>query len=448
MKVKEILAATNGKLLQGDINADIRSFNQDTRKIQPGDMYIPLVGEVFDGHTFIETAFQNGAGSIITAKEGDYPSDKIVILVDDTLKALQDMAHYHRMHRNVKVVAITGSVGKTSTKDMIASVIETKYKTLKTLGNYNNQIGLPLTILRLQDEEVMVLEMGMNNLGEIHELSLIAEPDIAVITNVGTAHIGNLGSRDNILKAKLEIIDGLKEDGKLIINNDNDKLHDYALHHEVITFGMEQPSLYQAADIVSIPHLSTFKWRNRLVTVNVPGSHFVSNALAAIAVGDQLKIEPEAMIKGIESFELTKKRMDFYSLSQNMTLIDGTYNANLDSMMSSIDVLSKYKERKVAILADMLELGEFSEDLHRQVGSTLAKKKIDLLICIGKEAKFIEDSAQRNGIKETYHFKDNEAAIRQLDTLLKPDDIVLVKGSQGMNLVEITRYLMERYKEA
>ncbi|WP_041140036.1 UDP-N-acetylmuramoyl-tripeptide--D-alanyl-D-alanine ligase [Beduini massiliensis] len=448
MKVKEILAATNGKLLQGDINADIRSFNQDTRKIQPGDMYIPLVGEVFDGHAFIETAFQNGAGSIITAKEGDYPSDKIVILVDDTLKALQDMAHYHRMHRNVKVVAITGSVGKTSTKDMIASVIETKYKTLKTLGNYNNQIGLPLTILRLQDEEVMVLEMGMNNLGEIHELSLIAEPDIAVITNVGTAHIGNLGSRDNILKAKLEIIDGLKEDGKLIINNDNDKLHDYALHHEVITFGMEQPSLYQAADIVSIPHLSTFKWRNRLVTVNVPGSHFVSNALAAIAVGDQLKIEPEAMIKGIESFELTKKRMDFYSLSQNMTLIDGTYNANLDSMMSSIDVLSKYKERKVAILADMLELGEFSEDLHRQVGSTLAKKKIDLLICIGKEAKFIEDSAQRNGIKETYHFKDNEAAIRQLDTLLKPDDIVLVKGSQGMNLVEITRYLMERYKEA
>lgn len=448
MKVKDILAATNGKLIQGDINADIRSFNQDTRKIQPGDMYIPLVGEVFDGHAFIEKAFQNGAGSIITAKEGDYPSDKTVILVADTLKALQDMAHYHRMHQNVKVVAITGSVGKTSTKDMIASVIETKYKTLKTLGNYNNQIGLPLTILRLQDEEVMVLEMGMNNLGEIHELSLIAEPDIAVITNVGTAHIGNLGSRNNILKAKLEIIDGLKEDGKLIINNDNDKLHEYALSHEVITFGMEQPSLYQASDIVSIPHLSTFKWKNRLVTVNVPGSHFVSNALAAIAVGDQLKIEPELMIKGIESFELTKKRMDFYSLSQNMTLIDGTYNANLDSMMSSIDVLSKYKERKVAILADMLELGEFSEDLHRQVGSTLAKKKIDLVICIGKESKFIEDSAKRNGIKETYHFKDNDAAIRQLDTLLKPEDILLVKGSQGMNLVEITRYLMERYKVA
>lgn len=446
MKVKDILAATNGKLLQGDINADIRSFNQDTRKIQSGDMYIPLVGEVFDGHAFIEKAFENGAGSIITAKEGDYPSDKIVILVADTLKALQDMAHYHRMHQNVKVVAITGSVGKTSTKDMIASVIETKYKTLKTLGNYNNQIGLPLTILRLQDEEVMVLEMGMNNLGEIHELSLIAEPDIAVITNVGTAHIGNLGSRDNILKAKLEIIDGLKEDGKLIINNDNDKLHEYALNHEVITFGMEQPSLYQASDIVSIPHLSTFKWKNRLVTVNVPGSHFVSNALAAIAVGDQLKIAPELMIKGIESFELTKKRMDFYTLSQNMTLIDGTYNANLDSMMSSIDVLSKYKERKVAILADMLELGEFSEDLHRQVGSTLAKKKIDLVICIGKESKFIEDSAKRNGIKETYHFKDNDAAIRQLDTLLKPEDILLVKGSQGMNLVEITRYLMERYK--
>lgn len=446
MKVKDILVATNGKLLQGDENAEIRAFNQDTRKIKAGDMYIPLVGEVFDGHDFIEAAFKNGAGSIITAKEGAYPSDKIVVLVEDTLKALQDMAHYQRQHHNVKVVAITGSVGKTSTKDMIASVIETKFKTLKTLGNYNNQIGLPLTILRLQDEEVMVLEMGMNNLGEIHELSKIAEPDIAVITNVGTAHIGNLGSRENILKAKLEIVDGLKENGKLIINNDNDMLHGYASNHETITFGMDYPSYYQASDIVSIPHLSTFKWKNRLVTVNVPGSHFVSNALAAIAVGDQLGIEADLMIKGIESFELTKKRMDFYPLAQNMTLIDGTYNANLDSMMSSIDVLSKYQERKVAILADMLELGEFSEDLHRQVGSTLAKKKIDVVICIGKEARFIEDSAKRNGIKEVYYFKDNNAAIQQLETLLKPQDIILVKGSQGMNLVEMTRYLMEHYK--
>ncbi len=447
MKVRDILIATNGKLLQGDLNVEVNSFNQDTRKIKTGDMYIPLVGEVFDGHDFIDAAFNNGAGSIITSKEGNYPEDKIVILVEDTLKALQDMAHYHRMTKGVKVVAITGSVGKTSTKDMIASVIETKYKTLKTLGNYNNQIGLPLTILRLQDEEVMVLEMGMNNLNEIHELSLIAEPDIAVITNVGTAHIGNLGSRENILKAKLEIIDGLKEDGKLIINNDNDLLHGYALNHECVTFGIENDSLYQAYNVSSIPHLSTFKWNNHLVTVNVPGSHFVSNALAAIAVGDQLGIEVEEMLEGISSFELTKKRMDFYTLKNNMTLIDGTYNANLDSMMSSIDVLSKYKERKVAILADMLELGEFSEDLHRQVGRTLAQKNIDIVITIGKEAKFIEDSARRNGIENLHHFKDNDSALKELDALLKEGDIILVKGSQGMHLVEITSYLMEHYKK-
>lgn len=447
MKVKEILEATQGTLLYGDIESEISSFTQDTRRIQPGDMYIPLIGEVFDGHDFIDDAFLAGAGSIITAKERDYPTDKIIIKVEDTLKALQDMAHYLRMHRPVKVVAITGSVGKTSTKDMIASVVETKFKTLKTLGNYNNQIGLPLTILRLKDEEVMVLEMGMNNLGEIHELSKIACPDLAVITNVGTAHIGNLGSRENILKAKLEIIDGMKQDGKLIVNFDNDMLHNYALKNDVITFGVENEADYHAKDVVSIPHLSTFKWQNHLVTVNVPGSHFVVNALSAIAVGDQLGIEPEKIVEGIQSFELTKKRMDFYELEQQMTLIDGTYNANLDSMMSSIDVLSKSEGRKVAILADMLELGEFSEDLHRQVGNALVKKGIDLALCIGKESRFIEDSAKRNGMKNVYHFKDNQSAINHLEQYLQAGDTILVKGSQGMHLIEITKYLLEKYKK-
>lgn len=448
MRVKEILEATNGKLISGNSDVDIQSFTQDTRKIQKGDMYIPLIGEVFDGHDFIQDAFDKGASAIITSRDDLYPDDKIVIRVEDTLKALQDMAYYLRTHRPLKVVAITGSVGKTSTKDMIASVVETKYKTLKTIGNYNNQIGLPLTILRLKDEEVMVLEMGMNNLGEIHELSKIAKPDIAVITNVGTAHIGNLGSRENILKAKLEIIDGMDRHGKLIINHDNDMLSTYASKHpEVLTFGINTPSDYFGKDVISIPHLSTFKWNNQLVTVNVPGSHFVLNALAAIAVGDLLDIEPEKMINGIESFELTKKRMDFYPLKNNITLIDGTYNANLDSMMSSLDVLSKYEGRKVAILADMLELGEFSEDLHRQVGRVLIDKKIDLALCVGKESHFIVDSARRNGMKHVHHFKGNANLLEKIDDYIQAGDMILVKGSQGMHLIEVTNYLLEHYKE-
>lgn len=447
MLVSEIVKATGGTLISGNLDADIKGFSQDTRKIKPGDMYIPLVGEVFDGHDFINQAFNQGASSIITMKDDVYPSDKIVIKVKDTLKALQDMAHYLRTHRDVKVVAITGSVGKTSTKDMVASVISTKYKTLKTQGNYNNHIGLPLTILNYNEEEVMVLEMGMNNLGEIHLLSKIANPDYAIITNVGTAHIGNLGSRENILKAKLEIIDGMKSSGKLIVNNDNDLLHEYAKNHEIITFGMENKSDYYASNTSILPHLSTFNYDNHRIQVNVPGSHFVLNALASIAIGDLLNIEPELMIKGIESFELTKKRMDFYNLKDNMILIDGTYNANLDSMISSIDVLSKYQGRKVAILADMLELGEFSEDLHRQVGHTLSEKNIDIVLCVGKESRFIVDSASRNGLKEAYHFNSNQDLMTKVCDYLKPNDVILVKASNGMNLIEIVNYLKETYKK-
>lgn len=446
MKVWEIIEATQGELISGSLNSDITGFCQDTRKIKQGDMYIPIIGEVFDGHDFIDEAFKQGASSIITSKDGKYPDDKIVIKVKDTLKALMQMAHYLRTHRNVKVVAITGSVGKTSTKDMVASVISKSYKTLKTQGNYNNHIGLPLTILNYKDEEIMVLEMGMNNLGEIHLLSKIAEPDYAIITNVGTAHIGNLGSRENILKAKLEIIDGLNQNGKLIVNNDNDLLHQYAISHpNTVTFGIENTSNYQASHTVILPHLSTFKYKDSVIEVNVPGSHFVLNALASLAVGDLLNIPINLMAEGIKEFKLTQKRMDFYELSHKITLIDGTYNANLDSMISSIDVLSKYERRKVAILADMLELGEFSENLHRQVGFELSQKNIDLVLCVGVESRYIADSAKRNGIENVHYFSTNEELMSKLNNYIQPEDVILVKGSQGMHLSTVTEYIKKEY---
>ncbi|PST36363.1 UDP-N-acetylmuramoyl-tripeptide--D-alanyl-D-alanine ligase [Faecalibacillus faecis] len=439
MKVYEIVEATRGILVSGNKDDEINFFSQDSRQMTNGGMYIPLKGERFDGHNFIESAFQTGAQAIISEKDVNY-EDKIVIKVKDTHQALKDMASYLRNHRPVKVVGVTGSVGKTSTRDMVYSVVKQKYKTLKTEGNYNNEIGLPLTILRYHDEEVLVLEMGMNHLQEMSRLSMIARPDIACITNVGTAHIGELGSRENILKAKLEIINGMKEGSTLIINQDNDMLQTVELHHlNVVRVGKGKEASIQASHIVLEETKSSFEveyqGKKEIIEVPVQGEHNISNALIAIAVGIELNISLEDIKKGIQEFKLTKNRMDILE-KNHKTVIDGTYNASVDSMKSSIDVLANYKKRKVAILADMLELGDYSQQLHEEVGSYVASKGIDILVCVGKEAKYIYQKA-RESMKDVYYFESNQEVIARLDELLKEDDVILVKGSHSMNLKEV-----------
>ena len=439
MKVYEIVEATQGILVSGNKDDEINFFSQDSRQMKNGGMYIPLKGERFDGHNFIESAFQTGAQAIISEKDVKY-EDKIVIKVKDTYQALKDMASYLRNHRPVKVVGVTGSVGKTSTRDMVYSVVKQKYKTLKTEGNYNNEIGLPLTILRYHDEEILVLEMGMNHLQEMSRLSMIARPDIACITNVGTAHIGELGSRENILKAKLEITDGMKEGSTLIINQDNDMLQTVELPHlNVVRVGKGKEASIQASHIVLEETKSSFEveyqGKQEIIEVPVQGEHNISNALIAIAVGIALNISLEDIKKGIQEFKLTKNRMDILE-KNHKTIIDGTYNASVDSMKSSIDVLTNYKKRKVAILADMLELGDYSQQLHEEVGNYVATKEIDVLICIGKEAKYMYQKAKEK-MKNVYYFTSNQEVIEQLDQFLKNDDVVLVKGSHSMNLKEI-----------
>lgn len=439
MKVYEIVEATQGILVSGNKDDEINFFSQDSRQMTNGGMYIPLKGERFDGHNFIESAFQTGAQAIISEKDVNY-EDKIVIKVKDTYQALKDMASYLRSHRPVKVVGVTGSVGKTSTRDMVYSVVKQKYKTLKTEGNYNNEIGLPLTILRYHDEEVLVLEMGMNHLQEMSRLSMIARPDIACITNVGTAHIGELGSRENILKAKLEITDGMKEGSTLIINQDNDMLQTVELPHlNVVRVGKGKEASIQASHIVLEETKSSFEveyqGKKEIIEVPVQGEHNISNALIAIAVGIELNISLEDIKKGIQEFKLTKNRMDILE-NNHKTVIDGTYNASVDSMKSSIDVLANYKKRKVAILADMLELGDYSQQLHEEVGSYVASKGIDILVCVGKEAKYIYQKAKEN-MKDVYYFESNQEVIARLDELLKEDDVILVKGSHSMNLKEV-----------
>ena len=432
MKVYEIVEATRGILVSGNKDDEINFFSQDSRQMTNGGMYIPLKGERFDGHNFIESAFQTGAQAIISEKDVNY-EDKIVIKVKDTHQALKDMASYLRNHRPVKVVGVTGSVGKTSTRDMVYSVVKQKYKTLKTEGNYNNEIGY-------HDEEVLVLEMGMNHLQEMSRLSMIARPDIACITNVGTAHIGELGSRENILKAKLEIINGMKEGSTLIINQDNDMLQTVELPHlNVVRVGKGKEASIQASHIVLEETKSSFEveyqGKKEIIEVPVQGEHNISNALIAIAVGIELNISLEDIKKGIQEFKLTKNRMDILE-KNHKTVIDGTYNASVDSMKSSIDVLANYKKRKVAILADMLELGDYSQQLHEEVGSYVASKGIDILVCVGKEAKYIYQKA-RESMKDVYYFESNQEVIARLDELLKEDDVILVKGSHSMNLKEV-----------
>ena len=451
MNVKNIIKVTNGKLIIGNEELECENFSKDTRTIQKGDIYLGIKGEKFDGNAFWKQALDNGADAVIiqdievTEEEKVKYSNKTIILVQDTLKALYEIAKYKRSLYDIPVVAITGSVGKTSTKDMIASVVNTKFKTLKTEGNNNNNIGLPFTILRLKDHEAMVVEMGMNHFGEISLLTDIAKPTLAVITNIGTSHIGNLGSRENILKAKLEILEGMKIP-RVIINNDNDLLHDWYEKNkdeiEIHTIGIENNSELMAKEIELGEESSKFKAISNEdkteIQVPVAGTHFVYNALCAMEVGRVLGIATNQIQDGIAKFELTKKRMDIRKLENGAIIINDAYNASYESMRVSIEFLANHTgTRKIAVLGDMFELGEYSEELHRNVGKEVASHDIDVLICAGENSKYIIEEAQKNKKIETFYFHNNEEIVEKLTQELRNGDVVLVKASNGMKFFEI-----------
>ena len=463
---KDVVKICNGEIICGREDEVLEDFTQDTREVKKGYVYIGIKGEHHDGNLLYEDAINNGAKACILQKssiENKIDIEEIkekyanitIILVENTIKVLQDIAKYKRSLYDIPVIGITGSVGKTSTKDIIASVISKKYNTLKTLGNYNNQIGLPLTVLRLKDHEAMVIEMGMNQKGEISNLTKIAKPTVAVITNVGTAHIGNLGSRENILNAKLEILDGLQENGTLVINNDNDLLNKWNEENinknfKVLTFGMENKSDIMPYDIVLSENGSTYKididGMTYNVNVSVGGNHFVLNSLCAIAIGRLFNIEMQDILKGIEKFELTKRRMQIEKNKEGITIINDCYNANYDSMKAAIEYLGKINaNKKIAVLGDMLELGEFSKELHKKVGEEVVKNKIDILITVGNLAKEIAKEAIERGMKEKDIFicNNNDEAASLIKQQASKGDAILLKASNGLNFQEIFNKIYE-----
>lgn len=452
--VEDIIRECNGKLICGDENTICENYCRDSRIVKLGDVYIGIKGEKFNGSNFYKEALEKGAiGCILQDVEISNDDikkykDKFIIIVDNVVKAIQKLAAYKRSLYDIPVIGVTGSVGKTSTKDIIASVMSRKYKTLKTEGNYNNEIGLPLTILKLKDHKAAVIEMGMSALGEISLLTKIAKPTTAVITIIGSSHIGELGSRENILKAKLEILEGLDTKGSLIVNNDNDLLYKWNKenndNHKHITYGIENKSMLMAQNIKVEKESSSFEinyyGKTYSVVVPVGGQHFIYNSLCAICVGLEYGIDLEEIIKGISDFKLTKRRMEVIKNTNNVTIINDSYNASYESMKAALEYINKIgASKKIAVLGDVLELGEFSKQMHEKIGEEVVKNNIDILVTVGTEAEHIFNKAIELGMnsKDVYHFDNNNDASDLIKQLANDGDIVLVKASNGMHFDEI-----------
>lgn len=447
VSLQQIIDACGGRLLWGNADQQISGITIDSRNTAEHTLFIPIAGDKFDGHDFIRAAFDGGAVAALTHRQDtDITLDHTLIYVSDTRKALADIARFYRSLFPIPIIAVTGSVGKTTTKDMLASALATVFRVCKTQGNYNNEIGLPLTIFQMDKScEIGVLEMGMNHFGEIHNLASIARPDAAVITNIGMSHIENLGSQEGILRAKLEVTDFFEQDDVLFLNGDDPLLWKQRNGQaKTVFFGIDNPACdYRAVDIVTGGQTTSFDavfaGSRQPITLSLPGRHNVYNALAALAVCQHFGLTAQDCASGLKDFSPSGMRMDIET-KNGLTIINDCYNASPASMEAAIDVLVNLNHgRKIAVLGDILEMGAFAEAAHEQIGSLVQAKGVDILICTGENGRYICEGASKAGMDSArvLYGKDNKAVIHELKHMLHAGDTVLIKASRGMRFEQI-----------
>lgn len=467
-KIRELIKTVSGKIIQGDQDCLISRISIDSRTLIPGDLFFAIIGPSFDGHDFVIEAFKKGAVGVVVCKGAStllqneqIDKDKIILEVKDTLSALQDWSKHYKDKFKTFNICITGSNGKTTTKEIIAHILSQEFPLLKTSGNYNNEIGIPLTLLQLnKSHKLLVAEMGMRGLGEIKTLTNFIPPDFAVITNIGEAHIGLLGSRDNIFKAKSELLQSLDKDGKAIINRDDPyffKMLEIVKDKKVYTFGIENRSDIMARNIRMVSDkgirftLEVQNDKSREIYFPLLGRYNIYNALAAVAVAFALGIELDLIERGLSSFKPLDLHMQLSNFYNDIKILNDSYNASPLSVKSALETLAEVAQnnRKIAILGDMLELGERTDFYHREIGKEVAKLSIDILITVGQGGKIIAQSSKEEGMAEerVFSFEKNEKInlTKKLLNLIKPGNFVLLKGSREMKMEEILEFWQKEY---
>ena len=454
MTVQEIAAAVEGRWLNPAPQApQVRAVCTDSRKVLKDSLFLPWVGERFDGHDFIDAALDAGAAGCLCARVPErLRADKFYIQVADTRLALRALASAYRDRFPIPFVQITGSVGKTTTKEMIAAVLGAKLRVLKTPENFNNDIGTPLTLLGLTAEhQAAVIETGMNHFGEIRYLGEMVRPDIAVISNIGDAHIENLGSRQGILEAKCEIFENLRPGGLAVLNGDDALLRGLELPFRVLRCGQTPDCdvrITEIADhgVAGITCTVTTPRDRYALTIPAPGEHMAYSASMAVAIAEELGLSREEIVRGVASYESAGSRMRVIRLPSNRLILDDCYNANPQSVTAALEVLAKTEcDRQVAVLGDMGELGDLTEQAHYNMGALAAMLGIDSVVAIGEKAAMIaEGTAQSGG--SVLHFSKKEEAMPQLLELLGPNTAMLVKASHAMHFGQLVERLAQEYQ--
>ena len=452
LTISELVSATNGRLVFGNESDCIIDVVIDSRKANKDNVFVAVIGENLDGHKFMQSAYENGCKTFIKNASSSIKlnsSDINLIEVEDTQIAVGNIAKYYKEKFDIPYIGVTGSVGKTTTRDMIYATVSSRFNTLKNEGNLNNHFGVPLTLFNLDESyECAVIEMGMSNFKEIEYLANIVNPKIGVISNIGLSHIENLGSQEGILEAKMEIATNFNESNTLVVNGDDKflaTLKEKNLNYSLKTFGFNKNNDIYCESYEMNEEDLTFTCyidgKKEEIFIPTVGEHNIYNAMAAILVGKELNISLDDIKNGLKNFKATKMRLDIIK-NNKMTIINDAYNASPDSMEAALKILGRYKNRKVAILGDMFEMGEHSEYGHRLVGR-YAIDNTDLLVAIGKDAIFMCDEAKSLGFDESniYYFNTKEEAIENIDTIIKEDDVILVKASRGMQLEKIVEYL-------